>query len=374
MRELIIVDPVVVTSDRASNAVQGAPFSFRTQMEWLAGSDQDPAVFSLTWLQEWTRVRTLGPHAAPVTPRPSAQRLLIDPWWRASAAEPEAPTSAGSYGGATEPPALERLPFRLIAIVNRLDLHAGACSGAPGELRYVYTAVDSLSSRALPMTVIVEIPYPRTLPATEWARAWHELSDPTARATSEARLEALSRAVRKDADPLAARVRSNELALAGEDPSWELREFRVEADAGGRRLAQTPLEHTPRVDVDPSLVDAHVTLNAAAIRGGAFPLPPALRAGAARVPVANFSWASSNLNEPLRAAFSRETCNGCHGGDTRTLPFQHISAEDSSTRAARLSRFLVDPGAPSDELRRRSQVLEMLLQTTCAGVDGEAEY
>jgi hypothetical protein len=37
--------------------------------------------------------------------------------------------------------------------------------------------------------------------------------------------------------------------------------------------------------------------------------------------------------------------NGCHGGDTATLPFQHLVADPQLQRPARVSRFLYDPEA-----------------------------
>ena len=72
------------------------------------------------------------------------------------------------------------------------------------------------------------------------------------------------------------------------------------------------------------------------------------------------------VSERLRHAFSLQTCNGCHGGDTASLPFRHIAPGTSLGDPARLSRFLYDPEAPSDELRRRRDVVEALGSTECS--------
>jgi len=80
------------------------------------------------------------------------------------------------------------------------------------------------------------------------------------------------------------------------------------------------------------------------------------------------------VSEGLRRAFSRETCNGCHGGDTATLPFQHLVADPELRRPARLSRFLYDPEANSDELRRRAARLKELAASECAAPAAGSGY
>ncbi len=111
------------------------------------------------------------------------------------------------------------------------------------------------------------------------------------------------------------------------------------------------------------------------IEGSGARLPEGLRAGAASIDTADFSWSVLGVSERLRRAFSVQTCNGCHGGDTATLPFRHIGPGLSLDSPARVSRFLYDPDATSDELRRRSGVLDTLTATACdtpAASDGYA--
>jgi hypothetical protein len=47
------------------------------------------------------------------------------------------------------------------------------------------------------------------------------------------------------------------------------------------------------------------------------------------------------------------------------LPFRHVGPGATLSEPAQLSRFLYDPDASSDELRRRSSVVEALGATEC---------
>jgi hypothetical protein len=366
-RELLVLDPTLLRGPLGSNASLDAPLSFRAQMAWLAGAAHDPFEFTRAWLSEWGSASAVGPELAPVTPRPGVRAVLLDSWVTASYdSSPDAGTSAA--------PRWADAPFQLIAVINRVDLATAACSGSAGELRYVYTAVDPQSDQALDMTAILEVPYPTTRPAADWARAWSELAALPA-SQLPAALARLAREVQLDADPLRVRLRSNEIALSDPaSPSWELREFHLQIQAGGLALLAAPLEFTPRADVDPARLSEHVLAHAEAIRGGAVSLPEELRAGAATTASADFSWPVLGVSEGLRRAFSRETCNGCHGGDTATLPFQHLVADPELRRPARLSRFLYDPEANSDELRRRAARLKELAASECAAPAAGSGY
>ena len=63
--------------------------------------------------------------------------------------------------------------------------------------------------------------------------------------------------------------------------------------------------------------------------------------------------------------FMAAGCNGCHGGASATLPFQHVAAPADWSSPAQLSRFLYDPDADSDELERRSDVQYRLSAASC---------
>jgi hypothetical protein len=438
-RALLVVDPSVVGGALADNAEPDAPFSFRAQMQWLAGTSRDAGDFTRAWLSGWEDAAMVGPELVPVAPRPRLNQVLVEPWLAASDAspaqdaEPEAPESdtddshdpaasgssepateessaAGSEGAASdsayasepesaaddEPalndtpgyaagsppardespessadpapsPAWEYAPFRLIAIVNRVDLAADACSGFAGEVRYVYAGVDPRTLRSLDLTLVLEVPYPSTRSAAEWARAWQDLAALPPGPGYTDGLAALTREIQADADPLRVRLRSNEVALSDPaDPTWELREFQLQIEQDTLSLVQVPLELTPRADADPAELSRYVLEHAQEIERAGATLPSSLRAGAAAIEAPDFSWNVLGVSERLRRAFSVQTCNGCHGGDTASLPFRHIGPGATLREPAELSRFLYDPAAPSDELRRRSAVLDTLSATECS--------
>lgn len=371
--QLLVLDPLTLRGPLASNATSpdAAPLSFRAQMSWLAGA-REPFDFARSWLWAWSTERSVGAAAAPVTPRPRATALLHDGWLAAAGA----PAGSGDAdASAYAPPSWATAPFALIAVLNRVDLAADACAGPAGELRYVYAALDPLTSEVLDLTLILEVPYPTTRPAADWAQDWRELAGQPP-AEQRVRLAELALAVQRDADPLRVRLRSNEIALAApQAPGWELREFQLAVQDGMLALVPAALEFTPRADVDPALLSEHVLAHADEIRSGAVSLPVELRAGAAITESEDFSWPVLGVSEGLRQAFSRETCNGCHGGDTRTLPFRHIAADADLRRPAQLSRFLYDPSQETDELRRRAARLEELADTRCEPpAAGNASY
>jgi hypothetical protein len=416
-RELIVLDPGVLAALSADD--DRAPFSFRSQMQWLAGN-ADALELTRAWLLEWQTASEVGPELAPVAPRPLVGRLLVDPWVAAStpsgrveiarasadtetasaaystpeteeaapedAAEeapedtPEEPAEDDGYAPAEPPeyltppaeetpplPSWQGAPFRLIAIVNRLDLADDACDGAAGELRYIYGALDADGSTPLDVTLILEVPYPTTRSAAEWARAWKDLGALRSGDEYTRALAALGSEIMADSDPLRARIRTNEIAFADADSGgWEMREFRPQIVEDTLALVQAPLEFTPRADADPAELSAYVLEHADEIESSGASLPEPLRAGAASIDTPDFSWNVLGVSERLRRAFSLQTCNGCHGGDTASLPFRHISPGESLGEPARLSRFLYDPDEPSDELRRRLDIVDALGETDCA--------
>jgi hypothetical protein len=157
-RELVITDPTVVGDERASNALAGAPWSFRFIMEQMAPAGVDPADFVNDWLGQFEIARGSVNGFAVDVRAASALRAL----W---------PTTAG---GKLD---LARAPFRLLAITNRIDLH----EATNGEARFVFGVVDA-GGAGRPMTVIVEFELPARHPRSgipltrqNWAGAFHRL-------------------------------------------------------------------------------------------------------------------------------------------------------------------------------------------------------
>jgi len=179
-------------------------------------------------------------------------------------------------------------------------------------------------------------------------------------------LLALTSEVTRDADPLRARVRTNEAALSEGMGPWQMREFNLASSStGALELRQVPLTFTPRSDADLGELAEYLLSNSADVLAGGSALPESLRAGAAEMSAADFSWRVPGISERLRSAFSGATCNGCHAGDTKTERFQHIAPGASLGAPARLSRFLYDD-SPTDELHRREALLVELSGTACS--------
>ena len=362
-KELLVIHRSVLLDGRAQNEVEDAPWSFRTRIEELAGDKASAPALARAWLEEWKTVTVVGPDRAPVTPRPGVAGVLLDPW-------------VGRSGAS-----LADAPFRLVAIVNRPDLRHedDGCSGGGGELRFVYTATDPFQ-KAIPMTVIMEIPYPATRTPREWIEAWHALAARPFGAEYNDALAALTTEVTRGSKPEAWLIRTNELAF-GEpnDLPWELREFSLQTDANqAKRLVQVPIATTPRIELARSAsLDSWAMENESRIMAGSYVLPGGFQAGAAPVERSSFRWASQRLDPTLRAALSMATCNGCHGGERTgetSLPFQHIAAADQRTEyygsstdgETRLSRYLNDPSGNEDELSRREKSMARALCGTCA--------
>jgi len=355
-RELLVIDPSVLGDGRAKNDDADGAWSFRARLDEIAGTAHAGDA-ALAWLEQWRDVTSVGTDGAPVTPRPAVDDVLVAPWRAASSPDCNAagldPTKA---------------PFRLLAIANRIDLRddPAACVGAAGELRFVYTALDA-SGAALPMTVIFEVPYPKTRSPHDWAAAWHALGALPFGAKYNDALEALTRSVTDAVDARTVHVRTNESALGD---GWEMREF---AASGDGSLDEVAIDTTPRDDLDgASSLGAWVAGDADAVASGAWVLPSAMRAGAASIPSASFRWSVTGASSSLGRAFSAGTCNGCHGGETTALPFQHLAASDGyygdGDGKTRVSPYL------ESELGRRAQSMNNALCSSCDGSSGGTPY
>lgn len=369
-KELLVIDPSVLTSVEASNDLAGGALSFRSRMEELAGSEALAEPFTEAWLDSWRTTASVGAIAAPVNPRPLVKDVLLDPWRAA--------------GGGVATMALA--PFRLIAVVNRLDLSANAdgCSIDVGEIRFVYTATDPATRSALAMTVIVEVPYPtraagrgrEALDGKAWARKWHALGALPFGDGYVAALAGLVHEVTAGMDPMRVRVRTNEAALGGPSGAWDLRQFSLTPSDGGRALTPSLLDTTPRDALNHSpALSSWMRSHESRLRGGvADSLSLDMQAGEATLLDPFFMWGLDvPVSETARKTFSQNTCNGCHGGErpADALFFQHLAPWDAPTNAyygtnsatgnTLVSVYLNDPSGRDDELTRRAVSLSALL-------------
>ena len=138
-------------------------------------------------------------------------------------------------GGGPRSLDLKNAPFRLTAIVNRVDLRSasGYAAGDAGECRFVFCAYDLDTGAHLPMTVIFEYGVPLgTCPQIkDWANRWHQLGALPFGAVYNTELETLTDVVAlANADPSKPngsainQIRSNNFIGPG---PWTLREWQI---------------------------------------------------------------------------------------------------------------------------------------------------
>ncbi|NRD53450.1 MULTISPECIES: hypothetical protein [Corallococcus] len=300
-----------------------------------------PTTFVREWLRQWEQPRTINGFVNP--PRTSIAANLIGPWPKLSSGELN----------------LARSPFKLIAIVNRLDL-AGSNpaygAGSAGEGRFIFAATTGTGSSCytVPFLVILEYGVDKTgcVNIKTYAQQWQALSGlPLGSASYNAALEALTEQfAKRDLSPRKPnrssinQVRTNDDWLAH---PWELREFRLwNGSINPNSYSTTPppalgllnshtVAQTPDRTRQTSLFPAYVNANTGPIISGTYsvPLPWAggtFRSGRALVtnPVATPPFwslpASAIPNRQARHVFSLNTCDGCHGDELGTN-FTHVS-------------------------------------------------
>jgi hypothetical protein len=183
-RALVVVDASVVLDARASNA-QGGPWSFRWLMEQLAGGEGPAPRFVEAWLRS---LRTPSVNGFALEDRRGVEALLgtgPGAWPRTRIGELD----------------LSRAPFRLLAIVNRMDVN----SYSNGEGRFVFGFVDPATGEPGRMTVAFEYRLPPLGTPDDrkaWAQRWYEAAQhPFGEAYNRA-LEGLTRGfAARDVDP-----------------------------------------------------------------------------------------------------------------------------------------------------------------------------
>jgi hypothetical protein len=277
--------------------------------------------------------------------------------------------------GADGKPDLARAPFRLLAITNRVDLHATG----NGEGRFVFGVVDA-TGKGRPMTVAFEFMLPTTNPQTgapvtraDWAAWFHALNGLPFGAGYNYALQAITELfTRRGTSPARpggsslGQVRTNEILMGG---PWQLREFHLTsaADGVGLRLAATAQTPPGSAVTDRTLENQallrYLAGSPAEIHGGFASVPDGLLGGQANE---NFAWTfTTPVDKAARHAFAGQTCNGCHASEIGGLQldgFYHVSplADPGSDGSGRLSSFM-----KLIEIPRRTLFLQHIL--TCHG-------
>lgn len=372
---------------------QGDPngkWAFGYLMRQLAGgssvSDADVSKFIKKWLEQWKK--TPGVNGFPLPARPLLDSLIITPWKAASA----------SAGLEFDP---AKAPFRLLAIVNRIDKSDSliyGSGGAPqpgdaGEVRFVFGALSS-ECQPLHFTVIFEYTVDKGDCAgiAQWATDWIALSKQRLGTDSyRAELQKLTDQVVKPS--VLGQLRTNEISLDASHPGsvWDLREFHL---AGGQ-LAHDMVAQTPQDTLNgTTALRDYLNANGAIIVKEQYDVPalypssahfrgddaignPSLTfwntAGIVPAPVPGGTPAPAT---EVRHKFSRNTCNGCHNADTGSNGM-HVNPMLDSDAVGQPSTFLTGAGGPVpdptdstlqytfNDLERRRQDLSQAASFPC---------
>ncbi len=367
-------------------ATRGA-WTFGRLMEGLAGTT-DPALlsaFTLNWLNHWNIDQTIN--SDPVPKRPNVQSFVITPWLTAS-------------GGSQLD--MKKAPFRLLAIVARLDLrqNSGYTGGGTtaGEGRFVFNLLDSAGNTTQFLAILeYGLDARACTDVQNWANAWHALGSiafgPSYNAALQQITDQFSRIGASPNKPNGSalnQARTNDFFLL---QPWELREFKLLANADvvppvplvEVTVAQTPAnsrQHTQHLA-------NYINQETPAILAGQHVIPLSFqnlpfRGGASQHSL-DFKWDGPQppncgaINTPeARHIVSRDTCNGCHGGETSTV-FKHVEPRQPN-QVSTLSAFLTGSGPLTDicglthtfgDIERRRVDLCQLLAKSCTQIDAE---
>ncbi|HSR96796.1 MAG TPA: hypothetical protein VLM79_07100 [Kofleriaceae bacterium] len=415
-KSLFITDPAIVqdparTWDPCTGAgVPGSVWTFAHLMREMAdGSGKAPEIFVREWLSMWLNDYTVNGDTVPA--RTAMFNQVIQPWAVAgggSASLVPNPITGKLEVKLTRALDLDIAPFRLVAIVNRIDLgrtvngvggYGGSSTSLPvtaGELRFIFNVVQpspwgggtEASCGRKRFTTIFEygVPGEGCDAVVAWARQWTGLAAmPGFTPAYKAQLQAMTESVvRHGAAPSKGnqnainQIRTNEIALG---PWWELREFtltdedpphNVDPPSNGllrkHTVAQTPDDRAfSAAGADPTInafingpVASSVPLPAANPNrcSASYTVPYffnglAFRGGNSIVPPGHWlansiTAASPAANICARHQFSLNTCNGCHRDDSGTNGLGGSTSfthiDPLSPIPVRLSKFLTGGG------------------------------
>jgi hypothetical protein len=402
----VVLDPARTWDPCTGAGTQGGVWTFAHLIREMAiGSGTTPENFALSWLSMWLNNYVVNGDT--VAARTQMFNQVIQPWATASGVTATLVIDTTGFRRVrlSGPLNLNIAPFRLLAIVNRIDL--GATEDGPGgygggtisrpvtagELRFIFNVVqpnpwgagtEGTCGRKL-FTTIFEYGVPGTgcERVVDWAKRWTSLQQfPGFTGPYLAKLASMTESVvvsgaapGKGNQNAINQIRTNEIALSG---PWELREFtltkedpllNIDPPASGllqkHTVAQTPNEGAyAALGPDPAItafVNGPVTANLN------FPvLIPTRCSSDYTVPfffggrpfrggnalIGPGHWRANVPFNPIgicsRFAFSLNTCHGCHQDDSGTNGFggstffTHV--DPLSSIPVTLSKFLTGGG------------------------------
>jgi len=347
------------------------PWTFKTLMKNLASpnpgamaSDADLSTFVRNWLNHWATSQMVN--SDNVASRTAINTTIVNNWLSQSQA-------AGAPVGQLD---MRFAPFKLLAIVNRLDLRSNMGYGVSnaGEGRLVFGLVNCSSNASREMTVIFEygLPMRKCASVKAFAQEWYDLkdlafTDPLFNQKLEHITDQFTKCGTSPSKPNQSslnQLRTNEIALAS---PWELREFvlAVSGQMSEVTVKQEPSRiHNQKINnANCQRLASFVNTNQADILARNYTVPEVISGVAFLGGKAQTEFrpvgAASGINphhwngtvaaglafindNNTRQEFSLNTCSGCHGGETQTF-FTHVDPVFFGTQAT-LSGFLT--GSP----------------------------
>lgn len=354
-RELTIRDVSVV--DDPVRTGPGGAWSFGKLMEDMAPTPADAPAMVERMLTSFLTQQTVNSFTLPA--RPGVQRVL------------------DSLRGRDGKLDLSRPAFRLLAIVNRIDLHDLAASSA-GEGRFVFGFAPF--GETLQATLILEYNIPAASQAdlVDLANAWHALRalpfpseeyNAALQAVTE-RFTARNAAPRRPNGSAIGQIRTNDFFAFSF--VWEFREFHLDPASG--MLVPAPVAQTPHRDFNFSdALGRFVRANEAVIFTDRHAVPLMFEGvpfqGGNNDASDFFTWQVPGVSPEARHRFARNTCNGCHtfsetgGGEFQIqprFPFQEASLS-GFLRGASVPDFSAGVMRHFNELGRRGRILHDLV-------------
>ncbi len=408
--------------------VNGA-WTFKTIMKHLASTNPGTLVndiqlsdFVENWLSTWLTPQTINGET--VNARLNMNSVIITNWKNRSQTLPLPRVPVGKLD-------MRAAPFKLLAIVNRLDLRGNSGYGFSnaGEGRFVFCVMNGCSPTQFNIIFEYGVPKRSCANVKAYAQQWYNLkdlafTDPAFNTQLETITDQFAKCGTSPSKPNQSslnQLRTNEIQLAS---PWELREFVL--DNGTHLFKETTVKQEPAAKYNTKLNNADVQRLAQFINT----MEPSILANNYTVPdvfssnpflgghaltqfppvglvatnphhwngtaAAGPSFINSN---DARQVFSLNTCSGCHGGETQTS-FTMIDPVPFGTQAT-LAGFLTGtPGIPvagrfpqdldgangimnvpdpagraSDnnkrkfnDLQRRADDLEALVNSTCRSI------
>jgi hypothetical protein len=334
-RELIVTDEDLMSGPLAQNQTSG-PLSFVQAMSALPLADGA----TLAWLHAWSQRLQNEGHADRAT---TFDQRVTCPWLRAT---PQNGCDAACASCTAYKLLPDAAPFRLIALANRTDLSVmpdRAADGGEGRLVFAVTdgPGDDPTSASLPMTVIFE--YAQQGSALEWTQQWHALGQ-ASDADFPASLTALTQTF--VASGTLAQIRTDD-ALTG---PMVLHQFKIDSGT----LVATNVRNSPDWTlVSASSISQFADDNADAIAAGTAVFPSSWWAASSYVADQPPSYVSDLTQHD---AIAQMSCGGCHALSDSGFQIDPVAKGDS-----KLSRFLVDPSKSQDEMRRRTEWMQLTL-------------